>query len=342
MAFGRKLGGTLLTALLAAGLSAGCNSGQEIKETELSSSELAAAESLPVKSSDQSLELAEVLAPELLSSPEIGEIENFRSADCPAELAEPEESPFWGESRRAPQTNEKYLLEMAENNPRLSFLLDFDAEKLAESLSRSLWTKDHYTPFRYRCETYKDVVVMEIPEIRNLRRFDRLTLIRTYYLLQALADPEFRIKIGKELELDTEDTSCEHGGALHLLPDGKVRIEMLPDDSHNPNIGYVIGDGSKFGSMRGRADHRYIPQKPNYKLDLLAMFHFHASQRDYKDSAAASGMDFLRGGVVFTRMGERRFNADLALYLQLAPEDNREQGPSDFQRINLDLGVYGY
>ena len=137
-----------------------------------------------------------------------------------------------------PMTTSEYVDMVVDYDLELSTLIDDGC--LAEDISERLVVLDNTTPEHYAGK-YPSVEVMEKPTPEQLEKFHPQYLILIHYLLNALSNSDFRAEIGTELELDTEDTSGEHGGALHLSEDGDVSIEMLADRSSDPSM-HFIGD----------------------------------------------------------------------------------------------------
>lgn len=227
------------------------------------------------------------------------------------------------------RTNYEYVLGVAEKNDALCSLLIKGKEGLAEDISRKLEELDHVNPEGY-CDNpfYDDITLMNIPTPEELARFDEVRLIRIFYLLQALSDSDFRQRIGEELEKDTRDYTCEHGGVFHLKTNGSLDIEMLRNTQNDPNVDLIIINYAHY-----IPDKNYCPETPKYTLDILTGFHFHARQENFVESSALSHNDFLMEQAVFTRLGKNKFNADIGLFYK---ENDK------VHKANLDLGVYGY
>lgn len=233
-------------------------------------------------------------------------------------------------------TNHEYVSEVARRDINLYPLFENGKRKLAEYISEKLGKVEHTNPDDYYSR-FNEVVVMNTPTSDDLMVFQSKYLIRLYYVLQALDTKDFRKRIGKELELDTEDRICEHGGVFHLQSDGTLEVEMLPDISRSFN-GILIDEiGGRFGSHQNDPDRQYLPANPEYTLDLLYPFHFHAHKENYPESAAVSFNDFYGGrGLVFTPLGKEQFNVDIALF------DDVKATNDEIVCVNLDLGVYDY
>lgn len=212
-----------------------------------------------------------------------------------------------------PQTNSEYIKMVAEISG--DAIIINGKYKLAAYISERLSEVEHINP-----EPYKgSAAIMDTPTAEELMRFDEENLIKVYYLLQSFYDSSFRQKIGKELELDRNDTSCEHGGVLYLLENGDVEVKMLSHDPLKCSMDFT----SKIGSL---ADYRYCPPDINVTVGELTVFHLHSHKEYNIQSTALSPGD---GGLVFSRVGEGRFNVDIALL-------------NKAQIIHLDLGVYNY
>jgi len=222
------------------------------------------------------------------------------------------------------QTNSDYISEVAEKDKNLSFYKG-DKTYIAEYISKKLKELDHINRENY-VKDFKEaffgytVTLMNTPSQEELNDFNELGLIKIYYLLNALSDVEFRKQIGTELELDTRDTTGEHGGALYLEKSGKVVIEMIPNEPL-PDI-TIIG-----------RDTYYNPKRKPKSSDLLYPFHFHARGVNEIESSALSPGDFYNKSLVFTRVGKNEFNVDVPIFFK---KQDR------FYTVNLDLGVYSY
>jgi hypothetical protein len=237
-------------------------------------------------------------------------------------LAEPISDSF--ANRTKPKTNSEHVLKVAQSDRQLAPLL-LDKAKLASYLSAELKNLEHVNPKEY----YSDVDTLSTPKSDELMRFGLEDLVRVYYLLTALQQPAFRQQIGKELELDTKDRSCEHGGTIHLKSSKRFAVEMIPNDPDPP--GEIINEMP--GSFRN-PDDSYLPKTSQDSPDRLIHFHFHAKYENSSYSSVLSSDDFIcGGGAMFSRLGEGQFNADMALY--------RKNGEK-YDRVNLDLGVYSY
>ncbi len=221
------------------------------------------------------------------------------------------------------QTSYDYYQKVVKKNPGLSQLLK--EKKLPEYLSAQLAKLEHSTPKGYpesQDSGQGNLENQEKPSTGYLKNFKDFFLTETYFILQALQNSEFRSKIGKELELDTVDRFGEHGGVLHLSPDGKVNIEMLPNTATEQEY-----------DQHYDPDSSYNHDAPSQTLDILTFFHFHAQEVNHFKSAALSGADYWHGGVVFTRLGRNKFNVDTAFYY-------KKNGKN--MKVNIDLGVYTY
>lgn len=223
-------------------------------------------------------------------------------------------------------TNTDYILEVARWDRKLYPLIENGKRGLADYISRRLAGLEHINPKEY----YDYIVVMNTPTPDDLMVFKSKNLIKIYYLLQALSDDEFRERIGKELGLDTKDRMSEHGGVFHLQNDGKLEIEMLSDDSGSVDL--ILSEGIGFG--RSSSDRSYIPAEPEYTLDILLPFHFHAHRENYPQSSAISNQDGRQ--TVFTPLGKGRFNVDIGLF------DDVKIANGERVHVNIDLGTYDY
>ncbi len=259
-------------------------------------------------------------------------------------------------------TNNEQVLTTARGDKTLSALLKKGNRGLAEFISSALQKQEHVNPDYY--PTYAKehgITIMNTPSPDELESLSKAQLVKIYYLLQALSDPEFRKIIGDELNKDMADKSGEHGGILHLVNlNGKlqVAVEMVPNNN-GPNPfealaldGITVGDMSSEDLLKAtdnsrEPDNEYNPEKRLFSLDMLCPVHFHA-QKITLDGAALSGEDFeniditsqgsqyvLREPASFSTVGGNKFNVDMGLVVL------GENGKTS-KAINLDLGVYPY
>ncbi|MFH0701493.1 MAG: hypothetical protein V2A62_03575 [Candidatus Woesearchaeota archaeon] len=227
------------------------------------------------------------------------------------------------------KTSKDYFAQVIEGDKTLSKLIA--TGKLAHYISEELTKLEHFTPKGYPQSQdfgHGDMENQEKPSEGYLKNFKQFFLTDTYFLLQALKDIEFRKELGRELEADTKDKSSEHGGVLRLLPNGKVKIEVIPSYD-GPNMLDDFGFGH-----RQDPDSTYTPTDIKYTLDVLNHFHFHARLTDHSESAVLSAADYWYGGVVFTRVGGNKFNVDATLFYER--EDKK------VIKVNIDLGIYQY
>ena len=226
--------------------------------------------------------------------------------------------------------NNNYILEIARKGRDSTVK---DKAKVAKFISNRLKELEHINPIFFAntlgASELEEVVTMSVPTTEELNKFDEVQLLQVYLLLKALESPEFRARIGKELELDTKDTTCEHGGVLRLGEKGNVLLEMVPSAS--------IGE-SPFPGMDLPPDMGYsYDVLQTYSRDLLFRFHFHALKPDQSFSSSLSGGDWIfggAGGAVFSRIDGKKFNLDVGLSFVDAE--------GKIVKVNLDLGVYSY
>lgn len=225
--------------------------------------------------------------------------------------------------------NEDYIMQQALKNKHLSKLLENEGAALAEYISNYLKRINHVNPEEHPYKNGSDVQIWSTPLAQQILGCGLDIQVRIYFLLEALKIDEFREELGRELERDTEDTRCEHGGALHLKPDGILEIEMIPCE---------VFDGFSWSGLQLRyvkADRTYIAARnPDPAIDVLLLFHFHARLVEfvYKSMLAPNDIAFTNF-LVFTRIGENRFNVDIDPVCE-----NHEKR----FRVNLDLGIYSY
>ncbi len=135
----------------------------------------------------------------------------------------------------------------------------------------------------------------------DLTGFLRPDLIKIHLLLDELERPEVVAKIQAWVDRDAGDSSAELGGYIRLTPAGRLTFERY--------------DGS---TGTDREDRLHLPPDP---VGAALDFHLHATDQD--DSAYAGpssggpGTDLFRAarhrvdGVVLTRLGDGRTNADM-------------------------------
>ncbi|MFA5050188.1 MAG: hypothetical protein WC501_04225 [Candidatus Micrarchaeia archaeon] len=234
--------------------------------------------------------------------------------------------------------NYNYFQQAAKGNKNLVHLLKNGKHDLAVYLSERLKELKHATPEGYLLlHPAREITVMETPSAEQLQQFETIQLIKIYYIMQALSDPEFRNRIFEELEKDTTDRKSEHGGALHLLHScekSTATIEMVPSQYR----GNVIED---FTGRQFNPDSIYSPKQIPDTPDMLGPFHFHARAIS-PHYTAFSGNDFFSMANVFgftefflfSRPERNQFNADMAIILV------EKDGRTIKAKIDLDLGTY--
>ncbi|MFA6530413.1 MAG: hypothetical protein WCT31_01690 [Candidatus Micrarchaeia archaeon] len=244
------------------------------------------------------------------------------SFECPR-LVESIIRPVYA-SEKSKDTPASYFQRIAKDNSELAPLLENNCQGLRDYLSGALAKLKHATP-----KDYPKNVFWVKPSSKQLAVLNELQLIKIYYLLKSLSNPAFRAQIGKELEKDTADTSCEHGGVF-LFRSGKVAIEMVPNEE--------IPEGEiSIGSHN--PDRGYNPERIPHVLNMLGLFHFHARQFGLEYSALSGG-DTLEARpygftehFVFSRPDASHFNVDMGIAL-------KRKGK--WEVIDIDLGVYSH
>lgn len=231
-------------------------------------------------------------------------------------------------AEKSKDTPSSYFQRIAKEDKELAPLLENNCQGLRDYISDALSKVKHVSPKGYP-KDYAKKMLWEKPSSKQLEELNEVQLIKIYYLLKTLPDPAFRAQVGSELEKDTADISCEHGGVLWLRT-GKAVMEMIPNEeipegevsfkSHNP-------------------DRTYNPKWTPDNANILGLFHFHAIEFGFEDSALSSGDMFnarpygFAEYFLFSRPDSTHFNVDMGIAL-------KRNGK--WEVIDIDLGVYSH